>query len=265
MSNLRRLIQKILLEEYEVRGYIKPAHAFHTLGSWERIVNMFLAYQSVNVDTRDSEEIPQQLDMLIQSFFPMIDIEVDRYDQFTKRNAMNFIEDFVNHRFWSIRRQYESYVPNIDVLKFAHFYSRGDIEPYVLLDDNWTISIYGSLDIQKEVKHFTSEEGLQNLIASIETGNAFDISTFTTQHKDYFDPKSNLCVTLIGNVRAAFRSDVKSFATTSGRRAMNLYRLDYPGEDTNICYDLEDCEPDRTHLWNEMIVTPIEILKVEPV
>jgi hypothetical protein len=58
---------------------------------------------------------------------------------------------------------------------------------------------------------------------------------------------------------------VKSFATTSGRRAMNLYRLDYPGDDlTNICYDLEDCEPDRTYLWNEMIVTPSQILKVEP-
>ena len=57
---------------------------------------------------------------------------------------------------------------------------------------------------------------------------------------------------------------MKSFATTGGRRAMNLYRLDYPGDDlTNICYDLEDCEPDRTALWNEYIVTPIEIIKVE--
>ena len=45
---------------------------------------------------------------------------------------------------------------------------------------------------------------------------------------------------------------------------MNLLRLDYPGDDlTNICYDLEECEPDRTSLWNEMIVTPLDIVGVE--
>ena len=125
------------------------------------------------------------------------------------------------------------------------------------------MGIYGSTSIEKEVKHYTSEEGLQNLIASIESGRPFDISTFTTQKKEYFDPSSNLCVTLIGNVRAAFRSDVKSFATSSGRRAMNMYRLDYPGEDTNICYDLEDCLPKRTEFCIELFVTPKLILKVE--
>ena len=264
MKQLRRTIRKILLEEYKVRGYIKPTNAFHSLESWEQIVNMFLRYQRMGVDTRGGEDFPMELSMLVQSFFPMLDTEVQRYDQFTKRNAMHFIEDFVNHRFWSLRRQFASYVPDMDILKFAYFYSRGDIEPYVLLDENWTMSVYGSLDIQKEVKHYTSEEGLQNLITSIDSGSPFDISTFTTQHKTYFDPESTLCVTLLGNVRAAFRSDVKSFATTSGRRAMNLYRLDYPGEDTNICYDLDDCEPDQTSLWNEMIVTPTQILKVEP-
>ena len=264
MKKIRYIIRKILLEEYKVRGYIKPSNAFHSLESWSKIVNMFLRYQAMNVDTRDAEEVPEELNMLIQSFFPMLDTEVERYEQFTKRNAMNFIEDFVNHKFWSIRRQYSSYVPDINVLKFAYLYSRGDIEPYVLLDDAWTMSIYGALNIQKEVKHFTSEEGLKNLIASIESGKPFDISTFTTRHKSYFDVESSLCVTLVGNVRAAFRSDVKSFATSSGRRAMNMYRLDYPGDElTNICYDLEDCEPDRTHLWNEMIVTPIQILRVE--
>ena len=264
MRILRNTIRKLILENYKVRGYIKPSNAFHSLSAWKKIVNMFLRYQAMNVDTRDAEEVPEELNMLIQSFFPMLDTEVGRYEQFTKRNAMNFIEDFVNHKFWSIRRQYSSYVPDIDALKFAYLYSRGDIEPYVLLDDAWTMNIYGSLNIQKEVKHFTSEEGLQNLIVSIESGNPFDISTFTTQHKDYFDAESSLCVTIVGNVRAAFRSDVKSFATTSGRRAMNMYRLDYPGDElTNICYDLEDCEPDRTHLWNEMIVTPIQILRVE--
>ena len=264
MKTLRNVIRNIILEAYEVRGYIKPTNAFHSLAAWERIVNMFLRFQTMNVDTRDGDRIPQELAMLVQSFFPALDADVERNEMFTQKHAMNFIEDFVNHRFWSIRKQYEGYLPNIDSLKFAYFYSRGDIEPYVLLDENWTMSIYGSLDIEKEVKHYTSEEGLQNLITSIETGNTFDISTFTTQHKNYFDSNANLCVTMRGNVKAAFRSDVKSFATTSGRRAMNLYRLDYPGDDlTNICYDLEDCEPDRTHLWNELIVTPVEIIKVE--
>ena len=264
MKLLRETIRKMILEEYKVRGYIKPTNAFHSLSAWEKIVNMFLRYQSVDIDMRAGDKPPVELQMLIQSFFPLMDTEVERYDLFTQRNAMNFIEDFVNHRFWSLRKQYDAYFPDIASLKFAYFYSRGDIEPYVLLDDNYTMSIYESLDIQKEVKHYTSEEGLQNLIASIESGRPFDISTFTTQKKEYFDSDSNLCVTLIGNVRAAFRSDVKSFATSSGRRAMNLFRLDYPGDDvTNICYDLEDCEPDRTSLWNELIVTPIQILSVE--
>ena len=152
MKQLRRAIRKILLEEYKVRGYIKPTNAFHSLDAWEQIVNMFLRYQRMGVDTRDGEEFPMELAMLVQSFFPLLDTEVERYDLFTKRNAMHFIEDFVNHRFWSLRRQFASYVPDMDILKFAYFYSRGDIEPYVLLDENWTMSIYGSLDIQKEVK-----------------------------------------------------------------------------------------------------------------
>ena len=50
----------------------------------------------MNIDTRDGEEIPPELDMIIQSFFPLLDTEVERHDLFTKRNAMHFIEDFVN-------------------------------------------------------------------------------------------------------------------------------------------------------------------------
>jgi len=263
MKLLRESIKRMLIEEYKVRGYIKPTYAFHTLVGWEKIVDMFLRYQQINVDTRDGERIPRELQMLVQSFFPMLEQEVERYDLFTSRNAMNFIEDFVNHRFWSLRRQYSSYFPDIDALRFAYFYSRGDIEPYVLLDEEYTMQIYGSLNNVKEVKHFTSAEGLQNIVDSLKSGREFDISTYTTQHKSYFDPNANLQVTMLGNVRAAFRSDVKSFATTSGRRAMNLYRLDYPGDDlTNVCYNLDDCEPDRTHLWNEMIVTPLKIIKI---
>ena len=53
-------------------------------------------------------------------------------------------------------------------------------------------------------------------------------------------------------------------AVDSGRRACNLYRLEYPGKDVNnICDELESCDGDvRTSLWNEYIATPVEILDV---
>ena len=71
-------------------------------------------------------------------------------------------------------------------------------------------------------------------------------------------------MTLKGNVRAGFRSDVKSFAVDNGRRACNLFRLGYPGEETNICKDLSGCDGDNaTSIWNEYIATPVEILKIE--
>ena len=68
----------------------------------------------------------------------------------------------------------------------------------------------------------------------------------------------------MANVKAGFRSDIKSVAVSSGRRACNMYRLEYPGKDhNNICYELETCTGDvRTSLWNEYIAEPIEILKV---
>ncbi|HIJ11944.1 TPA: hypothetical protein HA278_07845 [Candidatus Woesearchaeota archaeon] len=250
--------------QHKVRGYIKPVDAFKTLGEWEELVETLLDYQDKEIDTRGGE-VPEEIQSLVDQFFGFqLDTEVNRYDQLSHSQMMNFIEDFVNHRFWSFRRQFEGYFPDIDSLKFAYFYSRGDIEPYVLLDDHWTSQIYGSTQNLKTVKHYTSEEGLQNLKQAITTNQQFDISCFTDARKQYFDPNSSLVVTLEGNVRAAFRSDVKSFATDSGRRAMNMYRLDYPGDDlTNICYDLDDCEPDRTSLWNELIVTPIRIIKVE--
>lgn len=261
---IRHAVKKIVLEDYKVRGYIKPTSAFRTLKQWKNIVNRFLDLQRLSIDTREGEQVPPELEAYVEKYFPTLETDVERYELLTKRQAMIFIEDFVNHRFWSIRRRYAPYVPDIDILKFAYFYSRGDIEPYVLLDENWTMSIYGSLGIQKKVKHYTSQAGLDNLIQSISSGNTFDISTFTEQHKEYFDPKSNVCVTLLGNVKAAFHSDVKSFATSSGRRAMNMYRLDYPGDDmTNICYDVSECDPGRTQLWNELIVTPIRILDVK--
>ena len=68
-------------------------------------------------------------------------------------------------------------------------------------------------------------------------------------------------------MRAGFRSDIKSLSTDSGRRACNLYRLEYPGKDlNNICYELDSCDGEvRTSLWNEYIATPLEILEVKEI
>jgi hypothetical protein len=47
-----------------------------------------------------------------------------------------------------------------------------------------------------------------------------------------------------------------------------MYRLQYPGHDmSNICTDLTTCDDEeiRTGLWNEYIVTPLRILKVEEI
>jgi hypothetical protein len=276
MKLLRKTIRRIMLEGFKVRGYVKPASSFKPLHEWEAFVLRMIELQSIGLDTRGGEisckhprfcntaDFEEFTSLIVEFFGFQMRTEVERYELLTLKNMLDFIEDFINHRFWALKKQYSSYVSDIDSLKFAYFYSRGDIEPYVLLDENWTNQIYGPTDVVKEVKHFTSEEGLQNLMQAIESGMSFDISTFTDAKKQFFDQNSTLIVTIEGVVRAAFRSDVKSFATDSGRRAMNLYRLDYPGDDlTNICYDLEDCGPERTFLWNELIVTPMNILKVE--
>jgi hypothetical protein len=140
------------------------------------------------------------------------------------------------------------------------------MEPYVLLDDVFTTQIYGSTYNPKKVTHYTSEDGLKRLIQSLKAGPEFDISAFTAMERPFFREESNILVTLIGNVRAGFRSDIKSYATDSGRRACNMYRMEYPGAKANLCYDLSDCDnPTATSLWNEYIVTPLEILKAEKI
>ena len=103
------------------------------------------------------------------------------------------------------------------------------------------------------------------MVNAIESGNEFDVSSFTVMERPFFRPESNVLVTFVGNVRAGFRSDIKSMALDNGRRACNMYRLEYPGRDVNnICYELDSCDGDvRTSLWNEYIATPIEITSVE--
>ena len=118
--------------------------------------------------------------------------------------------------------------------------------------------------IRDRLLHYTSENGLARIQKAVQSGQGFDISTFTVAERPFFREESNLVVHLVGNVRAGFRSDIKSMAVDTGRRACNLYRLEYPGRDlNNICSELESCDGDvRTSLWNEYIATPIEIIDV---
>ena len=266
MKLLREYIRELLNEKVKVRGYIKPSSSFRTLLQWELVVEELLELQKTGVDTRGGKNLNQRLLQIIDEYFGFqYHVEVERYDLLTQKNILDFIEDFANHRFWGLEREFGSYFPDIKKLKFAYFYSRGDMEPYVLMDDEFTTQIYGSLDNQKQLKHYTTEAGVKRIQASIDSGRPFDISCFTIAERPFFRPESNVTIELIGNVRGGVRSDIKSVAVDTGRRACNMYRLEYPGRDQdNICRELDSCDAEvRTSLWNEYIATPEKILKVE--
>ena len=252
-----------------VRGYMKPESAFFTLEEWEDMAWRLIALQEEGIDTRGGRlqtDDPRLLEILNTYFWYQLNNEVERWELLTTKTVLDFIEDFINHRLWGLQGEFGRHFPDIRKLRIAYFYSRGDLEPYVLLDDEYTKQIYGSLDNVKELYHFTSEAGLQRLQDMIDHGPAFDISTYTIAERAFFRRESNLIVTLLGNVRAGFRSDIKSLAIDSGKRACNMHRLEYPGYDqSNVCYDLRECDLDgdvRTGLWNEYIATPVKIISV---
>ena len=253
----------------EVKGYIRPASAFHTLKEWQTIAKRMLALQKQGIDTRGGflNNHPELGSIIDQYFSYQFYVEEPRYELLTKKNVLDFVEDFINHRLWSLDEEYGSYFKNIWDLKFTYFYSRGDIEPYVMLDETYTTQIYGSTNNIMKLKHYTNAEGVNRLENAIESGNVFDISTFTMAERAFFRPESNLVVELIGNVRAGFKSDIKSYAIDNGRKACNLYRLGYPSDtENNICYELDSCQSSlETALWNEYIATPIKILNVSKV
>jgi hypothetical protein len=265
MNLLREYIRELLTES-EVRGYLKPTESFFTLAEWEVFVNEMLELQKKGYDTRDGGLSLQRdvVDLVYKYFGFQIKTEVNRYELLTYKNMMDFIEDFVNHRFWGIEKEFGHYFPDISKLRIAYFYSRGDIEPYILIDDEFTTQLYGSTNNLKPLLHYTNDEGVAKIQSAIDSGQGFDISSFTVAERPFFRDTSNKIMVFIGNVRAGFRSDIKSFATTSGRRAVNLYRLEYPGRDVNnICYELDSCDGTvRTSLWNEYIATPTKIIKV---
>ena len=252
-----------------VQGYIHPESCFATISEWEQVAKQMLAIQKKGPDTRggviDSDPILSQL--IMQHFGYLLHVEVQRYDLLTQKNVLDFIEDFVNHKVWGLRREFETYFYNdatdrsyIDDIKIAYFYSRGDIEPYVLIDDKFTRDVYGTTDHKVITMHWTSMQGLINLQDSINNQHTYAISTFTKQWKPFFRKTSDVLLKLEGNLCAAFKSDVKSFATDRGNRAANIYRMAYPGEQNNLCLNAEECTGGATSLWNEIIVKPTRLL-----
>ena len=267
---LKSYVREVLLEskaeeKTRVRGYMKPDSSFFTLEEWKVAVEILLDLQKEGIDVRGSRHPDPRLNAILERYFGyQLNVEVDRWDLLTEKNVLDFIEDFVNHRFWGLKKEFGHYFPDMNRLRFAYFYSRGDMEPYVLLDDEFTEQLYGSVYNPKVLLHYTTASGVKRIQNAIDTGQLFDISTFTVAERPFFRPESNLVLKISGNVRAGFRSDIKSMAVDSGRRACNLYRLEYPGEElNNICYELETCDGEvKTSLWNEYIATPIEILDV---
>ena len=247
---------------YPVRGYYKPESSFHTISEWEQIASEFLKLQKQGFDTRGGKiSDNSELVGLINKYFShQLYIETEQYEDLTKKNVLDFIEDFVNHRVWGMKEEFRKFIVNIDNDKVSFFQSRGAIEPYVLLDDQFTKDTYGDTNIEVVSMHLTTKEGARNIIDSIKEGYHFGISTFTSAEKDFFRPESNIFLKLKGTLLAAFQSDAKTFATDKGNRAANMFRFSYPDNENNLCKDWEKCRADKTHLWNEIIMKPTEVL-----
>jgi len=269
-SNRKALVREGM--KVKVHGYVRPADQFHKLAHWEKVVNKMLSLQTrgmsirggkITIDPTQPAASREWTKLLDHYFGNLLEAETVQFGM-SEKNVLDFIEDFINHRFWAMRKHYEDYFPDIDELKFGFLFSRGDIEPYVEIDDEFTEQFYGSTENVKTVKHFTDPRGMKTIERAIGEGEDFDISTFTMAVSPFFKSKSNLILTLKANVKAAFRSDIKSLALDNGNRALNLHRLEYPGEETNICPSLDVCDGGlKTSLWNEIIATPLEILEVE--
>ena len=246
----------------EVRGYFHPYKSFATIAEWEAVAKEFIALEKQGFDTRGGmiDNNPELISLVHKWFGFQLYVETQRFEQLTQKMVLDFIEDFVNHRVWGLADEFKDYIVDINDDKFAFFYSRGAIEPYILLDKRFTTDTYGSNDVEVISLHWTDEVGLKNLQDSIDNKSQFSISTFTTQAKSFFRPESNILVKIKGNLVAAFQSDVKSLVVDNGDRAANLFRFSYPDNENNLCRDWEKCKENKTALWNEIIMKPVEII-----
>ena len=227
---------------FPVRGFFHSESAFNTIAEWQVIAKKILALQRSGFDTRGGiiKGNVELVDIINTYYSYQLYVETQRYPLLTQKNVLDHIEDFCNHRIWGLKKEFESFLPNIDVVKIAFFYSRGDLEPYVLLNKTFTTSIYGSKPIYVTAKHYTSKQGYLNIKDSIENHYIYGLSTFTKESSPFFDPLSNVLLELRGELVAAFRSDIKSIITTHGHKAANMYRLAYPDEQSNLITDLND-------------------------
>lgn len=257
-----------------IRDYYRPEELFITVSEWEVIAKKFLQLQKQGFDTRGGkiDDNPELVRLINKWFGYQLYVETQQYDGLTQKEVLNFIEDFVNHRVWGLRKEFAQYLRNpkdndtfIDSVKVAFFYSRGALEPYVLLDKTFTEKVYGSTNILVSTLHWTTTQGLKNIQDSIDSKYQYTLSTFTKQWKKFFRPESNVLVKLRGTLVAAFKSDVKSIVTDKGNRAANMFRLAYPGEQNNLCYGNERKTEDGTYLWNEIIIRPVEILEYKKI
>jgi hypothetical protein len=247
---------------FPVRGYYKPEALFHTISEWEGISNEFLALEKQGFDTRGGviDDNATLVGLINKYFSYQLYIETDQFPDLTRKKVLDFIEDFVNHKVWSLKKDYNDYIVNIDNDRIAFLYSRGAIEPYLLLDKQFTQDTYGTTDEEVTALHWTTKEGLINLIDSVKNGYGFSVSTFTTQAKEFFRPESNILVKLSGTLVAAFKSDAKTYATDRGNKVVNMLRLSYPGNENNLCRNVEDCKENKTSLWNEIVMKPKEVI-----
>ena len=107
------------------------------------------------------------------SFRFQLYVETQRFEQLTQKMVLDFIEDFVNHRVWGLADEFKDYIVDIKDDKFAFFYSRGAIEPYILLDKRFTEDTYCTSNEEVVSLHWTDEAGLNNLQDSIDNKTQF--------------------------------------------------------------------------------------------
>ena len=259
------------MNKFPVRGYFHPEDAFATISEWEQVANEFLELEKQGFDTRGGiiDDNHNLVHLINRWFKYQLYVETQLFDGLTQKEVLDFIEDFVNHRVWQLRDEFSEALGNelINSVKVAFFYSRGALEPFVLLDKDFTQTVYGSTDETVTVLHWTSPQGVLNLQDSVENGGIYAISTFTKQYRKFFRPESNMLVKLKGRLVAAFKSDVKSIVTDKGNKAANMFRLGHPDETSNLCTSADLCsdEDKSTYLWNEIIVKPVEILETKKV
>ena len=259
------------MNKFPVRGYFHPEDAFATIAEWKEVAEQFLELQKSGFDTRGGViDDNHNLVQLINRWFKyQLYVETQHFDGLTQKEVLDFIEDFVNHRVWQLNDEFNELIgPElIEQVKVAFFYSRGALEPFVLLDADFTNAVYGTTDAVVTTLHWASPQGVLNLKDSVENGGIYAISTFTKQFRKFFRPESNMLVKLKGKLVAAFKSDVKSIVTDKGNKAAAMFRLGFPGGESNLCNSVDTCsDSDRsTYLWNEIIVKPVEIIEIKKV